>query len=61
VSDDCEVTGFSPQQIARWPHVHKHLSGTLELPKIEDISEEVILNIGEGIEAMFKFEGLLVK
>lgn len=57
MSEDCEVTGFSPQQIARWPHVHKHLSGTLELPKIEEVSEEVILNIGEGIEGMLKSEG----
>jgi len=57
VSDECKVTGFTPQQMARWPHVHKHLTGTLELPSIESISEEVILNLGEGIEAMLKTEG----
>ena len=57
MSDDCEITGFSPKQIARWPHVHKRLCGTLELPSIDAVSEEVILNIGEGIESMLKTEG----
>jgi hypothetical protein len=57
VSDECKTTGFTPQQVARWPNVHKHLCGTLELPAIDSVSEEVILNIGEGIEAMLKSEG----
>ena len=57
MSEDCEVTGFSPQQIARWPNVHKQLCGQLELPAIGDVSEEVILNIDEGIQAMLKSEG----
>ena len=57
MSEECEITGFSPQQMARWPHVHKHLCGTLELPKMEELSEETILNIGEGIESMLKSEG----
>ena len=57
MSDECKTTGFTPQQVARWPNVHKHLCGTLELPAIDSVSEEVILNIGEGIEAMLKSEG----
>ena len=57
MSEDCEVTGFSPQQIARWPNVHKQLCGQLELPLISEVSEEVILNIDEGIQAMLKSEG----
>jgi DNA polymerase sigma len=57
MSDECEVTGFSPKQVARWPLVHKHLCGTLELPDIASVSEEVMLNMGEGIEAMLKSEG----
>lgn len=61
MSDECKVTGFTPQQMARWPHVHKHLTRTLELPNLESISEEVILNIGEGIEAMLKTEGPTAK
>lgn len=56
MSDECEVTGFSPQQIARWPHVHKQLCGQLELPSISEVSEEVIINIDEGIQAMLKNE-----
>lgn len=57
MSDDCEITGFSPKQIARWPNVHKRLCGTLELPSMDAVSEEVILNIGDGIESMLKTEG----
>ena len=57
MSDECKTTGFTPQQVARWPNVHKHLCGTLELPTLDSVSEEVILNIGEGIESMLKSEG----
>lgn len=57
MSDECKTTGFTPQQTARWPNVHKHLCGSLELPTMDSVSEEVILNIGEGIEAMLKSEG----
>lgn len=61
MSDDCETTGFSPEQIARWPHVHKHLCGQLPLPEASTISEEVIINLNQGIETMLKTEGPTTK
>ncbi|MBT60504.1 MAG: hypothetical protein CMA63_02980 [Euryarchaeota archaeon] len=45
MSDDCEVTGFSPEQQHRWPNVHAYLTDSLELPNGEDLTPDTIERI----------------
>jgi len=54
VSDECEITGFTPQQQQRWPLVHQHLCKQLELPTGEAIPAEALQQLSQDFENILK-------
>ena len=54
MSDECEVTGFTPQQQDRWPLVHQNLCGKLELANGEEIPAESIQQLSQDLENILK-------
>lgn len=54
MSDECEITGFTPQQQLRWPLVHKHLCKQLELPNGDAIPAEALQQLSQDIEDVLK-------
>jgi hypothetical protein len=56
MSDECEITGFTPQQQGRWPLVHQHLCDQLELPNGEAISAEAIEKLSHDLENTLKVQ-----
>jgi hypothetical protein len=51
VSEECEITGFSPQQQHRWPNIHAYLTEKLELPTGENITVDAIQKLSTEVLA----------
>ena len=54
MSDECEITGFNPQQQLRWPLVHQYLCEKLELPNGDDIPAEALQQLSLDLENVLK-------
>ena len=54
MSDECETTGFTPQQQLRWPLVHKNLCKKLELPNGDAISGDALQQLSQDIDNVLK-------
>ncbi len=54
MSDECEITGFNPEQQLRWPLVHQHLCKKLELPNGDTISSEALEQFSQDLENILK-------
>ena len=54
MSDECEITGFNPQQQLRWPLVHQYLCEQLELPNGDDIPAEALQQLSLDLENVLK-------
>jgi len=54
MSDECEITGFNPQQQLRWPLVHQYLCDQLELPNGDAIPAETLQQLTQDLETVLK-------
>ena len=51
MSDECQITGFTPQQQHRWPLVHQYLCEQLEFPDGKDLTPESMEQLSLDLES----------